>query len=91
MIDSKPLSVTILNSESLVATQMATSVTSYNHLGIFDILPRHENFISIIQKQIIIHGVDGKDTAYDINKGVLKVSDDKVDIYLDTVTKTATY
>lgn len=91
MIDQKSLKITIMNSENVVTHETASALTSFNHLGIFDILPEHENFISIIEKQIIIYGIDGSKKAFDINKGVLKVAGDEVDIYLETVSKTAAY
>ena len=58
------------------------AVTTYNARGTFDILPEHENFISIIKNKIIIHMMDGEDKEIKIDTGVLKVYANEVHIFL---------
>lgn len=58
------------------------AVTSYNDRGIFDVLPEHESFISVIKNKIIIHLLDGKDKEMKIDTGVLKVYTNEVHIFL---------
>lgn len=58
------------------------AITSFNEKGIFDILPQHENFISVIKDKIIIHTTDGKDKEMKIDNGVLKVHENEVHIFL---------
>lgn len=58
------------------------AVTSYNDKGIFDVLPEHENFISVVKNKIIIHLLDGKDKEMKIDTGVLKVYSNEVHIFL---------
>jgi len=59
----------------------AIAVSSKNHLGDFDILPGHINFISLITDYLIIHTIEKK-INYQFKRGVLEVSDDKVNIFL---------
>jgi len=59
----------------------ANALTSYNELGIFDVLPMHENFISLIKKKIIIHD-EMNQREIKIESGLLKARGDKINIYL---------
>ncbi len=73
--------VIIKNKESIIYDGQATAVSSFNDVGLFDVLPLHENFISLVKDKIIIHDNSGQ-KEFKINNGLLKVKDDKVDIYL---------
>lgn len=61
------------------------SVTSYNDAGEFDVLPLHENFISIIKKYLKIFPKIGDEINISLKIGVLKVRSNKVDIYIGIV------
>ena len=58
------------------------AITSFNEKGIFDVLPQHENFISVVKDKIIIHTKDGQDKEMKIDNGVLKVHENEVHIFL---------
>lgn len=58
------------------------AITSFNDKGIFDVLPEHENFISVIKDRIIIHQLDGKDKEMKITNAVLKVNSNEAHIFL---------
>ncbi|MBP9716319.1 MAG: hypothetical protein KBD51_00035 [Candidatus Levybacteria bacterium] len=73
--------VIIKNKESIIYDGQVTAVSSFNDVGLFDVLPLHENFISLVKDKIIIHDNSGQ-KEFKINNGLLKVKDDKVDIYL---------
>ncbi len=73
--------VIIKNKESIIYDGQATAVSSFNDVGLFDVLPLHENFISLVKDKIIILDNSGQ-KEFKINNGLLKVKDDKVDIYL---------
>ena len=57
------------------------ALSSYNEKGLFDILPFHENFISLIKDKIIIHD-KGMQKEMKINNGLLKTNGNKVSVYL---------
>jgi len=73
--------VIIKNKENIIYDGQVTAVSSFNDVGLFDVLPLHENFISLVKDKIIIHDNSGQ-KEFKINNGLLKVKDDKVDIYL---------
>ena len=59
------------------------SMTSKNKRGTFDILPYHENFISLIEDKVTVRekGKPPQDIAVG-NNAILKVSKNQVDIYI---------
>ena len=75
------LHVNIKNKESILFDDNVTGVSSYNERGLFDILPMHENFISIIKDKIILHKNKAQ-KEIKIQTGVLKVKDNYINIYL---------
>jgi F0F1-type ATP synthase epsilon subunit len=60
----------------------ASTVTSYNDTGMFDILPQHANFVSIIKNKIIVDKGLSTQKEVMIERGVLSVRSNKIDIYL---------
>lgn len=57
------------------------ALSSYNDKGLFDVLPFHENFISLIKDKIILHN-NGQVQEMKIDNGLLKTNGDKVNVYL---------
>ncbi len=72
----------IQTKEGISFNENVKAVTSFNEKGIFDVLPQHENFISVIKDKIIIHTTDGKDKEIKIDNGVLRVYENEADIFL---------
>ena len=61
----------------------AYSVTSLNDKGVFDLLPRHENFISIIHSYLLIDNPErGKIKIDLLGEAVMRVYSDNVDVFL---------
>lgn len=60
----------------------AHSVTSKNERGVFDILPFHTNFVTLITEYVIIDKGLKTEQSFKIEKGVLYVLSNKVDIYV---------
>ena len=57
------------------------ALSSYNEKGLFDILPYHENFISLVKEKIVLHD-KGEQKEMKINTGLLKANGNKVNVYL---------
>lgn len=76
------INVTIKNRESVLFDGQVTAVSSYNDVGLFDVMPLHENFICLVKNKVILHNLNEK-KELKIEKGILKVKNNKVDIYLD--------
>lgn len=60
----------------------AEAVSSKNRLGEFDILPEHTNFITLIFSNLTIHTPDKRKITYQFERGVLEVSENKVNVFL---------
>lgn len=60
--------------------------TSVNERGIFDVLPEHENFISVIRDLIVIHkktpNGEANKEELKIDRGIVRVIKNKVDAFL---------
>ncbi len=65
---------TIFNSE-------VDNVSSYNKVGIFSILSDHANFISIIEKKLIIKQ-RGSTQEIELQNGLMKVIGNQVNVYV---------
>lgn len=57
------------------------AVSSINQAGPFDILFEHENFISIVKDQFIIHTSNSKQKI-NIDRGILKVEANKIQLFI---------
>jgi F0F1-type ATP synthase epsilon subunit len=65
----------------------ARSLSSKNTQGPFDVLPLHENFITLIKKEpIIVHEATGKTETYQFDQSVVYVTNNQVKIYADFTT-----
>jgi F0F1-type ATP synthase epsilon subunit len=60
----------------------AKAITSTNETGVFDVLPQHANFITMIQDFVTIVLPDNKEQKFEIKAGVMQVIQNKADIYL---------
>lgn len=83
-LEEKFLEVNIFHSPLIgkaSVKEKATAVSSKNHLGNFDILPGHANFISLIIKTLTIHASEKK-INFQFERGILEVSEDKVNVFL---------
>jgi F0F1-type ATP synthase epsilon subunit len=78
----KTLSVTIKTKEKTLYNGVAITVSSSNVSGPFDILPDHANFISLIHSYLIINKEMEGEKKFDLEKGVMYVMSDKIEVYL---------
>lgn len=77
------ISVKIRNREKVLFQGSVKSVSSENERGVFDVLPQHANFISIIKKKIVLHKPEKTKQEIEIETGILKVWENQISIYLD--------
>lgn len=61
----------------------AEAVTATNRVGVFDILPGHADFFSILQPCQIIIETTGDPVAFNITNGILTVRDDQVMLFVN--------
>ena len=80
------LQVIVRNRTGVLFEGPAGAVSAYNERGLFDVLPRHSNFISIIRQSLIIRQETGGDPIrIDLQSGVLKVYKNAVEVYVGIV------
>ena len=71
----------IKDKNGIVAEDNFTAVSSYNEVGLFDVLPMHTNFISLIKNKIITHkGEESKEIK--VGTGLLQVVGSQIHIFL---------
>lgn len=81
---NKALSVVVASTDKVLWTGIASSVSSTNSDGTFDILPKHANFITLINnKPIKIVTSDLKDVLFEFKQAIIFVAADKVKIYAE--------
>lgn len=76
------LYVTIKSPDKTVFSGEAVAVSSVNDVGPFDVLPRHENFISILAKKVVIFQEKNNKQELTIEKGIIKARQNRVQIFL---------
>jgi F0F1-type ATP synthase epsilon subunit len=79
--------VTVRNRTKVLFDEYVKSVSSKNDTGVFDILPEHSNFISLITSPITIRTIDGHKQEITFNNGLIKVKDNAVHCYVDLLSK----
>lgn len=62
---------------------LAQSISAVNDTGPFDILPRHHNFMTLLNPGDIVIRSDGKEQRITINRGVMHVKANQVIVFLD--------
>ncbi len=82
--------VMIRNRRQLLFDDDVKAVTSKNDTGIFDVLPEHSNFISVLKEAITLHKIDGTEEVIPLKNGVMKVKDSGVKCYIDLLTTVIT-
>ncbi len=81
-MDPKLLTVSVKGANRQEFQGLATSVTSLNNKGKFDVLPYHANFITLIKDYVIIQQQDKKQITFPLSTGIIKVQGDKVHVII---------
>lgn len=80
--DDGLLHLSIRAPEKTVFEGVIESMTSKNVKGTFDILPYHENFISLIIDKVTIREKDKPPKDIAVGNAILKISKNRVEIYI---------
>lgn len=67
--------------EKIVFQGEVDNVSSYNKIGLFNILKDHSNFISVVEKKLIIKQ-KGATQEIPVDHALMKVRENKVYVYL---------
>jgi len=76
------ITVSIKNKKEQLFLGEASSITSKNDRGIFDILPFHVNFITLIYDFIVIDRNLNTEKRFEMENGILYTLGNKIDIYI---------
>ena len=82
MATNLSIRVLVRNRERIFFNDKASSVSSFNDRGPFDVLPQHANFLSLISKAVIIDKGLPTEKFINTDSGVLNASRDVVKVYL---------
>jgi F-type H+-transporting ATPase subunit beta len=80
--ENTKLYVIVRSKDGVLFSDDVFSVTSKNEKGVFDILPYHENFISLISDFIITDKNTSDERRFNIEKGILYMIENKINIYV---------
>lgn len=72
----------IASREGVIFEGKASSITSYNSKGKFDVLAQHANFISLLQKSVQIIDISGNTKEVKFDNALMKVYQNQVSIYM---------
>jgi F0F1-type ATP synthase epsilon subunit len=86
-LSAEKIHVTVRNRTQVLFDEEAKSVSSKNDTGVFDILPEHSNFISLITSPLIIRKLDGTKKEVTFQNGIIKVRENKVNCYIDLISQ----
>lgn len=76
------LRVLITSRSEKIFDGTCSSVTSHNDVGEFDVLENHANFITIIDKYVVIDKGGDNELKTNIDNGVLNCADNSVAIFV---------
>jgi F0F1-type ATP synthase epsilon subunit len=83
-VSDEVMTVKVFSPREVYYEGPAQSFSAENDTGKFDILPLHHSFISLLKAGKIIIGLhNDQQKILDIEKGLLRVRDNKVTVFLD--------
>jgi F-type H+-transporting ATPase subunit epsilon len=82
MNDKDKLILIIKSRENLIYEGDVKSITSFNEVGRFDILPGHANFISLVNQKVIFRDINDKQVEIPLQDGIIRVEANYVNVYL---------
>lgn len=75
------LRVTVHNRTGLLFKGEANAVSATNEKGVFDVLPEHANYLTLIEKEVKIH-LPTDEKTFQVTRGMLSAVDNDVTILL---------
>jgi F0F1-type ATP synthase epsilon subunit len=76
------LDVEVRSRQGMVYNGRVDAVSTYNARGLFDILPGHANFISMIRNKVVLMLADGRKDEINLEDGVLVVEENNIKIFI---------
>ncbi len=83
-IDPNSIQVKVYSPYQTYYDAAAKSISAENDTGPFDILPRHHNFMTLVNPcEVVIRVDEAEDKKIRISRGVMHVRSNKVTLFLD--------
>jgi F0F1-type ATP synthase epsilon subunit len=82
LVSQDHLEVLVHDEHGILYQGAAQAVTSINEQGIFDILPDHTNFITLIKDKLEIVTTQGEKQTFAVAGGILHCYTSQVEVYL---------
>ncbi|HSX24058.1 MAG TPA: hypothetical protein VLE74_03095 [Candidatus Saccharimonadales bacterium] len=82
-VDGKHMHVKVYSPFRVYFDDIATSISAVNLTGPFDILPRHHNFMTLLNACDIVIRTDTGQHKIRISRGIMHVKADRVITFLD--------
>jgi F0F1-type ATP synthase epsilon subunit len=83
MKKNETITVTIMTPFEIVWAGNAFSISASNSEGVFDVLPDHARFLTLIdEKPVVIHTENGESKTYFFSNAVLFFHDNSARIYM---------
>lgn len=83
-LDGTKIHVKLFSPYKVYFDDDAKSISAENDTGPFDILPRHHNFITLVNEcEILINTLEDKEKRIRITKAVMHVRHNNVTVFLD--------
>lgn len=76
------IEVHVINPDEVIFRGNVRSLSGQNENGPFDILSLHTNFVTIIDGSITLHQLDGAKKEIQVGKGIVKVFEDIVYVFV---------
>jgi F0F1-type ATP synthase epsilon subunit len=86
-LSAEKIHLIVRNRTQILFNENVKSVSSRNDTGVFDVLPEHANFISLITSPLSIRRLNGQKHEITFANGLLKVKDNEVRCYIDLISK----
>lgn len=80
--EKQSINLVIRQREKLLFQGEVKAFSSINEKGVFDVIYKHANFISLINKNYMIHNFDGTKNEVRIEEGIVEVHNNNVTVFL---------
>ena len=82
-VDGKTMHIKVYAPFKVYFDGEANSISAVNDTGAFDILPKHHNFMTLLNTGEIIVRTDNNEENIKITRGIMHVKADEVIVFLD--------
>ena len=79
---SEEIHISIRTRRKILFEGPVFSVTSFNSMGEFSVLPQHANFVSLVKDSVVLDKGTPRERVFELERGLLNVDGEKVSLYV---------